>query len=73
MILKDEGGRKVVLESARPLADHAFQELRAAFSEKDVVESSVAPEVVAGVRITIDGEWMIDASLAGRLKKLFRN
>ncbi len=63
--------RRVLVESARPLSDTHLRELRSAFGKQSMIEVSAVPELVAGVRITIDGEHVIDATLAGRTKKLF--
>ena len=70
--LQEQGGRKVVIESARPLGRKALEEFKKEFGAPDVVEEELNPELIAGVRLTIGGEWMIDATLAGKLKKLFK-
>ena len=66
-----EGVHRVEVASARPLADRALQSIRVALGKGDVLKPVVVPALVAGVRITVDGEHVIDASLAGRVKKLF--
>jgi len=72
LLMKKLELKKVVIESARPVGKTQFEELRMAFAERDIVHTNIVPELIAGVKITIDDEWMIDATLKGRLKKLFK-
>ena len=69
--LKRSGYRAVAIETARPLSTSQEQELRRHFNQKDHIDIRVNPELVAGVKIVIDGEWVIDASLRRKLKNLF--
>ena len=72
LVLARVNARKVVLESARPLTDQSMREIKDAFAENDVFETKVRPELIAGAKITVNGEWVIDATLQGRLRKLFK-
>lgn len=72
LVLRKLGLKKVLIESARPVAKARFEELRKTFAERDIVEAKIVPELIAGAKITIDDEWTIDASLKGRLQKLFK-
>jgi|SRR3989344_2211075 len=71
LLIRKSGGRRVVLESARPLSEGDLAKLRAEFSPRDLIETSVNPEILGGVKIMIDGEQVIDATLDRKLKKLF--
>ena len=70
MLLARRGGRKVVIESARPLVQDDTHRLKQSFEKEDAVEFRVKPELIAGVRIRIGEDSMVDASLAGRLNRL---
>lgn len=65
------GGRMVKVESARPLPKKAMEAIRKQFSETDRVDAIILPELIAGVKIVIDDEWAIDASLKRKLQRLF--
>ncbi len=69
--VKHEGGRSVELEYARPMPEKMAAELRKQFSPKDHIKVRINDTLVAGVRITIDGEKEIDNSLHKKLKRLF--
>lgn len=71
---RGKGGiRKVILETARPL-DNAHRKALGSFMKAgDVVEETLNPELVAGVRIIVDDERQFDGSLKGRMDKLFGN
>ena len=64
---KKQGGRMIHIELARnPELAKQFK-----FQSKDNVKVSVNPSLVAGVRITIDGEQQFDGSLIRKLNKIF--
>lgn len=65
-----EGLRKVTIESARPLA-HLESEFKHLIKKSDIVEEKVDPELVAGVKVTIDDSLQYDGSLRAKLNKLF--
>lgn len=68
-IVHEHGGRMIELEYARQSAEsNKFK-----FTAKDRVHTSINPSLVAGVRITIDGEQEFDGSLQHKLQKLFPN
>ncbi len=71
LLVKKNGGRKIIIESPRPLSSKNLEALQHSFSSKDRIETVLTPSLVAGVRVTIDGEWTIDATLKGKLQKLF--
>ncbi len=70
MLLARRGGKKIIVESARPLSAQASEKVATSFSHLDSVEYRVAPELIAGARIRIGEDSMVDASLAGRLNRL---
>lgn len=69
MLVAEDGGHWVTVETAREGSDLA--RISPAFSKKDRIESAVRPALIAGARITVDGERELDYSLARRIKKLF--
>lgn len=70
-LLREEGGRHVVVETARPVAEGISADVKDAFTDKDVIEKVVRPDLVAGVRIVIDGEREFDGSLKRALTRMF--
>lgn len=65
-----EGIRKVTVESARPL-DDVRARLKSFIQKEDVVETKVDPEIVAGIKITLDDSRQFDGSLSKKLTALF--
>ncbi|MDZ7343977.1 MAG: F0F1 ATP synthase subunit delta [candidate division KSB1 bacterium] len=70
LFLQKEGRRKVVLESARPLSEKHKKLLTKVLKPGDVVEEKVSPELVAGVRIAVNDELQLDATLQRKLRKM---
>jgi len=70
-IVNEKGGKWVNVETAR---ESALKKdlLKHNFSEKDHVDFKINPELVAGVRITVNGEEELNNSLQNKLNKLFR-
>lgn len=71
MLVKKAGGRVINLEFARGVSEETISKFSKAFSQKDHIEIAVNPRLVAGMRITIDGEKELDNSLQRKLTKLF--
>lgn len=62
LYLKKAGFHKIVLESAAPAGAKIKSEVKKILGEKIVIEEKVCPELMAGIRILVDGELFIDAS-----------
>ncbi len=71
-LVNDKGGNWVNIEAARKLSESNQKSLKNKFSEKDNINFNVNSELVAGVRLTINGEEELDNSLNNKLKKLFK-
>jgi F0F1-type ATP synthase delta subunit len=65
------GVREVIFESARKLTPAHEKELGKFLKADDQTALRVNPGLIAGVRITIDGEYEFDGSLRGKLDKIF--
>ncbi len=72
-LIKKNGGRRVKVEYARQMQGAGEDACEKLFSSRDRVDVVINPALIAGVRITIDGEKEIDYSLQRKLKKMFQN
>lgn len=71
LLVKEAGGNSVTLEFARqPKAETLAGVLRE-FGARDRVTVKVLPSLVAGIRMTMNGEKELDNSLARRLRLMF--
>ena len=66
------GGRIIRIESARRLPAGEWNMLKKSFRPQDAVTAVLNPELVAGIRITVDGDRELDFSFAARLSELFQ-
>jgi F0F1-type ATP synthase delta subunit len=73
LYVKTQGGRMVKLEFARKQPEDLVEQLKSGFAENDLVEEAINPSLVAGVRVTIDGEHELDKTMRRKLTRLFRN
>ena len=71
MIREKQGIRKVTIETARPQKFDAHKLFGKFLEKSDVVEMKVKPNLVAGVRITVNDEQELDMTLKSKLQKLF--
>ena len=69
--VQNKGGKYVKVEFARELPESQVKKISSKFSSKDTVETFINPQLVAGVRITIDGERELDQTMARNLNRLF--
>lgn len=67
----EHGGRMVSIEFARHADQTKVDTLKKRFSSKDHVSMSINPSLIAGARVTMDGEQEMDASFQRKLNKLF--
>ena len=63
-------GKWITVETARSLKIAQRKKVEEAFSEKDYIEEHMRPELIAGMRIVVDGEREYDGSLKRKLDKL---
>lgn len=68
---RDTGGRLITLEFAREVSPSMVRRITGVFGKRDRTTVNVNPELIAGVRITVDGEEELDATFARKLKILF--
>ncbi|MFA6354627.1 MAG: F0F1 ATP synthase subunit delta [Candidatus Paceibacterota bacterium] len=71
-IVKKDGGRVIEIEFARTVSETALAKLTGQFTKKDIIKTKINEQLVAGVRITIDGEQELDNSLQKKLAKIFK-
>lgn len=64
------GKRKVIVETARPVKKLETL-LRTITKKSDIIEERVNPDIIAGVRVTVNDEEQFDGSLKRKLQKLF--
>lgn len=72
LLVKEKGGQRIKIEFAREPQKKLAQTLMAKFKKEDLIEISINPDLVAGVRINIDGEKELDNSLIRKLNKIFK-
>jgi len=68
-ILQKTGNKKITLETAREIGrKNIFKEI---VRRHDIVEEKINPELIAGIRVTVNGENQLDFSLKNKLDKIF--
>lgn len=71
IVLRESGMRKVKIESAAPITEHLKKEISGILGKKILIEEKMNPELLAGIKILVDNELLIDASAKRQLEKLF--
>lgn len=70
--VKNRGGRMVLVESARNLPENIAEKFLKSFRKEDGIEFINNPNIIAGARVTMDGETELDFSFRRKLNKLFK-
>ena len=65
------GGKLVLVESAGKLPDSYAAKFLEKFTKKDKIEFKLSPSLIAGVRLTLNGEQELDMSFKQKLRRLF--
>ncbi|MFH1246209.1 MAG: F0F1 ATP synthase subunit delta [Candidatus Liptonbacteria bacterium] len=71
ILAKRGRGEMVTIESARPLKPGVVEKVKKEFPKAGLVEERIIPTLVAGMRVRVNGERELDASLIAKLQKLF--
>jgi len=69
--LAAEGLKKVEVESASPVDEKTRKEIERRLGHKIFLKEKINPELLAGIRILVDDETLIDASAKRQLEKMF--
>lgn len=69
-VVKRNGGRLVRAEFAHALGINDRKDFLSSWSERDRVTTAVNPDLVAGVRILVNGESELDLGLRARLDRV---
>ena len=72
VVREKTGARKFVFETARPLGKLLDRLRKELTKPSDVIEEKINPEMVAGVKITVNDEREFDGSLKQKLDRLFK-
>lgn len=70
-LVNQKGGKWINVETARESALKK-ESFKHRFSEKDHIDFKINPELVAGMRITVNGEEELNNSLQNKLNRLFK-
>lgn len=70
LLAQQYGKRRVLFETARPI-QHLRKIFKTFLTNSDIIEEKIAPELVAGVRITVNDEDQFDGTLNRKLRALF--
>ncbi|HEY5221135.1 MAG TPA: F0F1 ATP synthase subunit delta [Candidatus Paceibacterota bacterium] len=64
------GVRKVMIESARPLAPSQRKIVERFTKPGDVVEERINPDLIAGIKVILNDEMQFDGSLKNKLNRV---
>ena len=73
LFFKRKEQEHILIVSAHVLGDKLLEKIKNIFSKETIFEYEIRPDLVAGVRIIINGERMIDVSLRRKLALLFNS
>ena len=72
ILLTKRGNKKIVIESARKITAGQRKVLDGIALKGDMVKEKINPELVAGVRITVNGNKQFDGSMKRKLERIFK-
>lgn len=70
-LAKKQGKKSITFETARKLTDHQKKSFSKFIEKGDVVKEKISPDLIAGIKIVIDGDRQIDYSMKNKINKIF--
>lgn len=70
LLIKERGGKNILLEFARKIPQQVEQLIKNCFSEKDFVNVRINRFLVGGVRVVVDEEKELDYTVRKIIKEL---
>ena len=71
LVLQKKGMRSVRIETATSTSKKLKQEFHAALGKNIYIEEIINPHLLGGIKILVDDEILIDASVRRQLERLF--
>lgn len=71
LTLRAQGARKVLIQSASPISAQLKKEIQKILGAKIHFEEKETPGLLAGIKILIDDELLIDASGRRQMERMF--
>jgi F0F1-type ATP synthase delta subunit len=72
ILMRHEGKRDVLVETPRTLTVTNRETIQKKFRDNDRLHFKTLPELIAGIKIIVDGDHILDNTLKRKLEKLFR-
>jgi|SRR3989344_4058856 len=69
LLLQKTGNKKVVLETARRTDTQGI--IKSFVKKGDIVEEKIHPELIAGIKVVVNGDRQLDLSLMNKLNNIF--
>jgi len=70
-LAKNSGKKAITFETARKLTDHQKKSFSKFIEKGDVVKEKISPDLIAGIKIMVDGDRQIDYSMKNKINKIF--
>jgi F0F1-type ATP synthase delta subunit len=71
LFIKKTGRRKVILETARKMKPKQKESISSLIHKGDIVEEKTNKDLIAGIKIIINNEKQLDASMLKKLQNIF--
>ncbi len=71
LLFKKTGDRKITLETARPLVAVSNVKSSLKIKKGDFISNKINPDIIAGIKITVNSEKQLDFSLKSKLDRIF--
>ncbi len=70
IIVKKNKGRLLLIESARPQGTATEKIIKSLIKTTDIVENKINKNLIAGIKININDEFLLDGSFSTKIKKI---
>jgi F0F1-type ATP synthase delta subunit len=70
-LAKKAGKKSITFETARKLSDHQKKAFSKFIEKGDVIKEKINPDLIAGIKVVVDGDRQIDYSMKNKINKIF--
>jgi F0F1-type ATP synthase delta subunit len=70
LLAKKNGKKIVTFQTARKMSPNQREQFSKFIKKGDIVQEKIVPELIAGIRIIVDGEKQLDQSFAKKINSL---
>lgn len=72
LLAKQQGNKSVTFETARKMTEEQKKSFKSFLEKGDIVKEKINLELIAGIKVTVDGNKQLDQTMLKKINSLFK-